>query len=534
MNWLVLMLLAMGAVFGAGVESGGVLKMVMRSEPKTFDPFLVEDEPSDMIRYMTGGVLIRMNRKTQKMEPALASSWNVSEGGRRITFKLREGVKYSDGTPFTVEDVAAALRRLTDAKHPTPSSDAFGAEGGAVTVEVLGGNQVSFRMAKPRAGLEMLFDVVVISSVKSPLKEKAALGPFFVKEYKAGQYVQLDRNPHYWKTDPAGRHLPYLSGVRIEIQTNREMELLRFRRGELHLVNQLDADMFERLQAEKSKAVVDGGPGLEAEFIWFNQNPASPVGTGKMKWFQSTAFRLAVSEAINRADICRIVYHGKAQPAAGPVSPANQFWFNKSLKSPAYQPQEALKKLQAAGFVKRGDALVDQAGQPVVFSLITNAGSKIREKIAAMVQQDLAKIGIRVNVVTLDFPSLIERITKSYDYEACLLGLVNIQIDPNSEMNVWMSSAANHQWNPSQKRPATQWEAELDKNMLAQAAAMEPAKRKLYYDLVQKIVVEQAPFLYLINRNTLAASSPLLRNLSISNSYPQTFWNVDELYLAGK
>ena len=96
-----------------------------------------------------------------------------------------------------------------------------------------------------------------------------------------------------------------------------------------------------------------------------------------------------------------------------------------------------------------------------------------------MVQQDLAKIGIRVNIVTLDFPSLIERIAKNWDYEACLLGLISVQLDPNSEMNVWMSSAANHQWNPSQKSPATVWESELDKNMLAQASTIDAAKRKL-------------------------------------------------------
>ena len=126
---------------------------------------------------------------------------------------------------------------------------------------------------------------------------------------------------------------------------------------------------------------------------------------------------------------------------------------------------------------------------------------------------------------------MIERITKNWDYEACLLGLINVQIDPNSEMNVWMSSAANHQWNPSQKSPATAWEAELDKYMLAQASATDSATRKVAYDKVQSIVVAQAPFIYLINRNILAASSNSVKNLNISTLYPQTYWNIDELYL---
>ena len=89
------------------------------------------------------------------------------------------------------------------------------------------------------------------------------------------------------------------------------------------------------------------------------------------------------------------------------------------------------------------------------FSLVTNAGSKTRERMAAMIQQDLAKLGIRVNIVTLDFPSLIERITRSLNYEACLLGLVNVDADPSELMNILLSSASNHPWNPSGKIPET-------------------------------------------------------------------------------
>src|SRR5882724_7399496 len=105
--------------------------------------------------------------------------------------------------------------------------------------------------------------------------------------------------------------------------------------------------------------------------------------------------------------------------------------------------------------------------------------------MATMIQQDLKKIGIKVNVVTLDFNSLLERMTQSYNYEACLLGFQNVELDPNSQMAVWLSSADNHQWNPSQKSPATPWEAEIDKLMRAQASSLNPAKRKEFVDKVQ-------------------------------------------------
>lgn len=179
-----------------------------------------------------------------------------------------------------------------------------------------------------------------------------------------------------------------------------------------------------------------------------------------------------------------------------------------------------------------GDVLRDRAGHPVEFSLITNAGNKSRERMAAMIQQDLAQIGVRLNVVTLDFPSLIERMTRTFDYEACLLGLVNVDLDPSAQMNVWLSSASNHQWNPNQKSPATPWEAEIDRLMRAQASTADPNKRKAYFDKVQQIVWEQAPFIYLVNKNALSAVSPALENAAPVVLRPQTYWNAENLYLA--
>jgi peptide/nickel transport system substrate-binding protein len=132
-------------------------------------------------------------------------------------------------------------------------------------------------------------------------------------------------------------------------------------------------------------------------------------------------------------------------------------------------------------------------------------------------------------VVTLDFPSLIERIARTFDYESCLLGLTNLDLDPSAQMNVWLSSAANHQWNPNQKQPATTWEAEIDKLMRAQASATRLDVRKRAFDRVQQIVWDEAPFLYLVTRNSLTAISPDIQNASPVVLTPQAFWNIDLL-----
>jgi peptide/nickel transport system substrate-binding protein len=151
--------------------------------------------------------------------------------------------------------------------------------------------------------------------------------------------------------------------------------------------------------------------------------------------------------------------------------------------------------------------------------------------MAAMIQQDLAKLAIKVNVVTLDFPSLIERITQSYDYEACLLGMVNLELDPNAQMSIWLSSGENHAWNPRQSSPATAWEAELDRLMRAQASSIDQRNRKQYFDRVQEIVVAQQTFIYLINKNALAAVSPKLRGIAPASLRPETYWNIERLSL---
>jgi peptide/nickel transport system substrate-binding protein len=169
-----------------------------------------------------------------------------------------------------------------------------------------------------------------------------------------------------------------------------------------------------------------------------------------------------------------------------------------------------------------------------VFSIITNAGSKTRERMAVLIQDDLQKIGIHVNVVTLDFPSLIERMTQSFDYEAIILGLTNVDLDPNGEMNVWLSSSENHQWNPQQKTPETAWEAEIDRLMRAQASSSDAKKRKEAFDRVQEIAEEQEPFIFLINKNALSAVAMTVHGASPVILSPQTFWNAERLTVAAK
>lgn len=513
----------------AGGQSGVELHFCLHGEPKTFNPILVDDEASENVRYLTGGVLIRVNRQTQALEPALAESWQVSRDGRKITFHLRKGVYFSDGTPFSSEDVAYTMKLLMDPQTHSATGDAFRSGEGTIDVQTPSPDVAVVSFPTLVAGLDRLFDQVAILSEKSPKKEMSVLGPYYVSEYVAGSYVLLRRNPNYWKHDAEGHTLPYIETVRLDVQRNRDVELVRFRRGEVQLINRLDAEQFDRLQKELPGSAKNAGTGLDGEEIWFNQVVTSTLPDYKKKWFQTMDFRKSISMAINRADLARVVFDGYATPAYGPVSPSNHFWFNASLPVPKHDPQGAIQLLARAGFRLENGSMKDSAGNRVEFTVITNSGNTAREKMATMIQQDLLEIGITMKVVTLDFPSLIERITRTFDYDACLLGLANTDLDPNSQLTVWMSSGENHQWNPNQKAPATAWEAEIDRLMREQAATPSEKVRKAKFDRVQQIVAEQQPFIYLVNKNALSAVSSELVGASPVALNPQAFWNIESL-----
>ena len=151
-----------------------------------------------------------------------------------------------------------------------------------------------------------------------------------------------------------------------------------------------------------------------------------------------------------------------------------------------------------------------------------------------MIQQDLAALGMRVTVVPLDMPSVLDRIARSFNYDACLLGFIHSDPDPNAHLNVWLSSSSMHAWNPAQEKPATAWEAKLDELMSRQSKTLDPARRKESFDQVQQIIAEQQPMIFLIHRNTLVALKASVRNSRPSVLRPNLLWNAESLQMEAR
>jgi peptide/nickel transport system substrate-binding protein len=366
----------------------------------------------------------------------------------------------------------------------------------------------------------------------------AGLGPFRLKQYVPGARVVLERNPHYWKADRAGNRLPYLDAVAFMQVSSDDAQAIRFRAGDADIVTRVNAENFSALARSEASApykLFDLGAGLDYSFMFFNLNDVDPRTLAetarKQTWFRQLAFRQAVSAAIDRSAIVRLVYRGRATPLWGHVPPGNKTWINRSLPQPSRSIERARKLLASAGFSWRPDGrLVDGRGAAVEFSIATNAGNNERIGMATIIQDDLKQIGMTVHVVTLELRTLLDRVLRTHDYDASLLALGGGDANPNAEMNVWLSSGGTHLWHPEQTSPATPWETEIDRLMRQQMTTLDPVARKRLYDRVQELVAVNVPFIFLVSPNILVGAHKSLGNFRPVVLDHHTLWNVEELF----
>jgi peptide/nickel transport system substrate-binding protein len=537
---------------------GGRLVVSLRSEPKTLNPITSADISSREVIAEMAGDLIHINRLSQNTELALAKSWKVSRDGLDYTVKLRRGLRFSDGHVLNAEDVLFSFQVYLDDKVNSPQRDLLIVGGKPITVRKSGSDTLTVHLAQPYAAAERLFDSIAIlpkhlleqaykegklaqtwGLTTSPEKI-AGLGPFRLKEYAPGQHLILERNPYYWKEDSEKQRLPYLDQITFLFVPNADAEVIRFQAGDTDIINRLSAEDYAVLkkdQAPHSFHVYDAGPSLEYNFLFFNLNSALPANSDigrKQVWFKQVKFRQAVSLAIDRDSMVRLIYRGLAAPLWTPVTPASSFWIDNAIAHPARSVGQARKLLQTAGFAwsQAGD-LVDSTGSPVKFTMLTSASNSQRTQMATIIQQDLKELGISVDVVPLEFRSVVDRIFRSHDYDAAILGLGGGDVDPNSQMNVWLSYGNDHVWDLGESHPATSWEAEVDHLMEKQLSTLKPQARKQLYDRVQELIAENLPVISLVSPNVLVAAKDELTNFKPAALDPHTLWNVQELFLSG-
>lgn len=535
---------------------GGRLVVALRSEPKTLNPVVSTDVSSrEVIGQMTAD-LIHINRYSQQSESALAKSWSVSRDGLHYSLALRQGLHFSDGAPLDADDVLFTFKVYLDEKVNAPQRDSLVIGNKPITVRKSGPFTLIFDLAQPYASAERLFDSIAILprhlleaaysegklaqawNLNTQPAQIAGLGPFRLKQYVPGQRITLERNPYYGKADQKGNRLPYLDQITFLFVGNEDAEVLRFESGETDVISRLSAENFaalEQEQASRGFRLYDVGPGLEYNFLLLNLNSALPPDAADIRarqaWFSDTRFRQALSLAIDRNEINRIVYKGRGSPIWTSVPPGNRLWFDEHLPRPAFSIEKSRELLKSAAFAWGSDGLLrDAHGAKVDFSILTSASSTQRNQMAVLIQQDLKAIGIAVQIVPFEFRAMLDRVLQTHNYDTAIMGLGGGDVDPNSQLNVWLSSGDDHFWRLGETQPATSWEAEIDKLLKQQMSTLSMKDRKRLYDRVQEIEVVQVPVVFLVSPNVLVGARLKVHNFKPAVLDSHTLWNSEQLF----
>jgi peptide/nickel transport system substrate-binding protein len=533
-----------------GPVRGGELVASLRSEPGNYNRYFDASAAADVMALLTQARLVRLNRMTDAAEPALAESWESSPDGRTHTLKLRRGVSFSDGSPFTSADVVFSFAVAYDA----PGSQLAGsvmAAGHRLDVTAAGPETVVIRF--PIAfgpGLKILDSLPILPRHKleaalkngtiqkawtaaTPLSEIVGLGPFVLAEHVAGQRLVFARNPHYWRRDEQQAPLPYLDRLIVEIIPDQNAEALRLESGATDLMSNADIRpddyaRFKRLADQGRLALLDGGIGLDPNLLWFNLKPSS--SRDQKPWLRRAEFRQALSFGVDRQAIVNTVYLGAGVPVFGPMTPRHGPWYSAEVPAHPHDLARARRLLAAAGLTDRdGDGrLEDASGAAVRFSVLVQKDVTVRERTVAMLQEQLRLLGISLDIVGLDLGSIRKRWVTG-DYDSIFHGFQASATDPAMNLDFWLSSGNSHFWNPGQAKPATPWEARIDQLIREQVQAQDPAERQRLFLEVQRVFGEQVPALYFVAPKVTIALSPRVVNATPAPQIPQLLWSADTL-----
>ena len=545
------------------------------SDASTFNSPLNQSAYS-VFGYIYEGLIIE-NGVTGELEPALAESWEVSEDEQTIVITLKEGLKWSDGEPLTVDDVVFSYNEIyLNDKIPSSLKDILriGKSGALPTVKKIDNLRVEFSTPEPFApfiryagGLTILPAHALKESVRTtnsegelnyltkwgtdtPVTEIVGNGMYRIKSYAPNQRIILEKNPFYWREDGQGNNLPYIENIVWQVIENTDNQLLNFRSGELDTIK-VAAEMFPLLKREENRGkytIYNGGPTSTSSFICFNINQGKNaqgkplVDPIKSRWFNNKAFRQAMAYGINREAMTNNIYRGLGAPQYSPIPVTSPFYLSpeEGLKIYNYDPEKAKKLLLSAGFkYNQNGELLDSEGNQVEFTLLSSAGRKVREQMATQINQDLAKLGIKINMQFLSFNTYVRKLTLSKDWDAYLGGFTGGSIEPHGGYNIWSVNGRLHTFNqgpqPGDEKiegwKVNDWEQQIDDLYIQASQVFDEDKRKEFYGQAQQIIAEELPFIYMVNPLEFDA----IRNRIKGINYTELsggFWNLYELQIS--
>ncbi|MDR0532867.1 MAG: ABC transporter substrate-binding protein [Verrucomicrobiales bacterium] len=509
---------------------GATFITTMSSEPSSFNPLVIEDAYSnDIVGNMLSG-LVDMDPVTQDIIPGLAKSWEISADKKTYTFHLRRGVKWSDGEPLTADDVIFTFDCIYDQRYPNRNEQQFTIAGQHLKYEKI--DDYTVRFITPDLYSPFLNDIgvailpkhslfasyrdgslqkqwTVATGINTPDSIPCS-GPFKLLSYRPGDRLLMIPNPHYWRADANGQRLPYINLYVVKFVKDTNAELVNFCTGqtEASAISAADVGWVQHAQKTYHFTIYNQGPAASIGFIWFNQNPGRNkkgepfIPSYRLAWFQDVRFRQAVSYGFNRRGLIDGVFFGRATELHSIISEGNLKWHNPNTPRFDYNPSKAAQLLADMGMKKRNDGnLYDASGNPVEFEILVPSASTTGPQIMTSFKENMKDLGINVKISYIDFGTMMARTGQSFDYDSGIMGFTGGG-DPSGGKAIYLSSGRMHLWNPSQKTPATPWEARIDELMSLQEKTFDPARRKTLIDEMQVIFAEQRPLIFLVTPNT--------------------------------
>ena len=542
-----------------GRYGGRLIASTIGEGPKTFNPFTAKDATSSQMANIMYDGLVTSNPVTGEVIPKLAKSIKIE--GNNYIVTLRHGLKWSDGQPITADDVIFTWKDIVfKGLGNTSVRDSILIDGKLPEIRKIDNYTVVFTISKPFAPFlrqltnpiapkhwfesipdwEKSFDRILSSTINP--QDIVYSGAYHLKKYVPAQRVVFEKNPNYYEINLNNEKLPYLNQIVYLIVGDLNNEILKFEAKEIDTIS-LRGSTVARYKAKESLsdyAIYNLGADTGTMFLAINLNNRKNdkgkyyVSSIKQQWFSDINFRTAIDYAIDRNSLVTNIAQGLAVPLFTSES-LNGIYLNKNIKGHKRDLKLAEQYLAKSGFCKHSDGLLyDRKGHKVEFDLYTNAGNTERESIGVMLKQDLSDLGMTVNFKPVEFNTLVNKLTNSYDWDMAIMGLTGSPLEPHNGKNVWASNGPLHLFN---QRPMDykiddrlSWEKELDNIFEQGALKLNFNDRKKYYDRYQEIVYNERPIIYLYSPTRIVAIRRKFKNI-----YPTTLsgilYNMEEIWI---
>jgi peptide/nickel transport system substrate-binding protein len=541
---------------------GGEIHLPLDAELDGFCPALTNSGYSSKVfEYIYEG-LVKLDPVTLEFIPLIAKSWNVSADGLRWTFNMRNDVYFSDGGKCSAHDVVFTFNDIVyNERLKSPLNYNFRINDKKIDVSALDSFTVVFNLPYAFApfltvaGMEIMprrlyAKYAANGTLESYLSNSAqpemvvGTGPFMLEKHELGQQVVLKRNPNYWKKDKAGNSLPYLDRIVMLIIKELNVQMLKFKAGE---IDQLDLrgehyPILKPLEKELNYSLYKIGPRWYDNFFVFNENNQKNPRTNKFyleekkqKWFRNINFRKACAHAINYQEMINIIYSGLAYPPMSIWGKHKGYFHNAAVPTYFYDVEKAKSLLSQAGFkdINADGFLEDPDGNTVEFTIMTGAGVKIIEDQLKLVRKDLENIGFKVFLNFIEFNNLMDKLTNTFDWDVIAYAIGG-PIDPHFLKSSAIYSSQRYDINPSQKSPSYPWEGRIAEIFDLAAAEMDKTKRKALYDEWQAIVMEQCTRVYLPVREVILGVNNKFGNIHLTKYLAREsnlIYNFEEIYI---